>query len=307
MNTAKRYRGCLLGLAAGDAYGAPYESSSRGVVPADGMTGGGPHGLQPGQWTDDTSMALCLAESLIEKNGFDQTDQMLRYMNWYVHGHMSSTGRCFGVGNTTSQALEHFIKTCEISGRPSDMRGEGNGSIMRLAPVPMFYAKDMGYATEMSGASSMITHGSMVPIDACRYLGSIIAGILRGMEKTEVLADAFEPEPGYWTDYMLVDEIEMIRLGTYRYRDDADITGSGHAPKSLEAALWAFHNTDSFKDGCRMVVGLGEDTDTTAAIFGQMAGAYYGVDGIPDSWLSSLTDLEMITSMADRLYSMADL
>ncbi len=304
---AHRYRGCLLGLAAGDAYGAPYEFSESRVTPTDSITGGGPHDLQPGQWTDDTSMALCLAESLIEKKGFDPADQLGRYVDWYLRGHMSSTGTCFGIGNTTHSALNHYIKTRKLWGRPSDVTGEGNGSIMRLAPVPMFYAKNLMRAAAMSHASSITTHGHAVPADACRYLGLIIAGILQGMDKTAVLHDTFEPEQDYWGREPLEPEIDAIRLGSYRQQDGGDITGSGHAPKSLEAALWAFYHTDSFKDGCRKVVGLGDDTDTTAAIFGQMAGAYYGIEGIPDSWVSVLTEHEMIASMADKLCSLADL
>ena len=174
---AHRYRGCLLGLAAGDAYGAPYEFSESRVTPTDSITGGGPHDLQPGQWTDDTSMALCLAESLIEKKGFDPADQLGRYVDWYLRGHMSSTGTCFGIGNTTHSALNHYIKTRKLWGRPSDVTGEGNGSIMRLAPVSNVLCKEfdassgnvtrkLDYHARACGSSRC------VPVPGCDHCGN---------------------------------------------------------------------------------------------------------------------------------------
>lgn len=137
-----RYRGALLGLAAGDALGTTLEFKRSGsFVPIDDMAGGGPFGLPPGHWTDDTSMALCLAESLVERRGFDPVDQLERYLRWYRQGHLSSTGRCFDIGNTTREALHRFESTRQPYCGSTSPSSAGNGSIMRLAPVPLAFSQ----------------------------------------------------------------------------------------------------------------------------------------------------------------------
>jgi ADP-ribosyl-[dinitrogen reductase] hydrolase len=140
MDLLDRQRGCLLGLACGDAVGTTVEFSARGSFPPmTDMVGGGPFRLPVGAWTDDTSMALCLATSLVEKNGFDAHDQMTRYCQWYQNGYLSSTGRCFDIGLTVRGALARFQKSGEPFSGSTDPQAAGNGCIMRLAPVPMFY------------------------------------------------------------------------------------------------------------------------------------------------------------------------
>ena len=151
-----RYQGCLLGLAVGDALGTTVEFKPPGsFTPLADIVGGGPFGLEPGEWTDDTSMALCLAESLIEKNGFDPHDQMERYCKWYREGYMSSNGKCFDIGNTVRTALEIFEETGDHISGPTDSRSAGNGSIMRLAPVPLLFANFPEKAIQLSGESSI--------------------------------------------------------------------------------------------------------------------------------------------------------
>ena len=141
MELKDHYRGSLLGLAAGDALGTTLEFKSPGTfTPINDMVGGGPFGLQPGQWTDDTSMALCLAESLISRKGFDPLDQMERYRRWYREGYLSSTNTCFDIGNTVRCAIHAFERTNEPYSGSTNPQSAGNGSIMRLAPVPLFYA-----------------------------------------------------------------------------------------------------------------------------------------------------------------------
>jgi ADP-ribosyl-[dinitrogen reductase] hydrolase len=137
----QRYRGSLLGLAVGDALGTTLEFKPPGTFPPlTDMVGGGPFHLEPGQWTDDTSMALCLAESLIERQGFDPVDQLERYLRWYRQGHLSSNGRCFDIGTTVQTALHRFEHTHKPYCGPTDPMSAGNGSLMRLAPVPLAYA-----------------------------------------------------------------------------------------------------------------------------------------------------------------------
>ena len=297
----ERYRGCLLGLAAGDAVGTTVEFTSPGAFPpVTDMAGGGPFGLRPGEWTDDTSMALCLAESLIERRGFDAADQMDRYVRWRDEGHLSSNGRCFDIGTTVNSALRRFQRTGEAFAGSTDPQSAGNGSIMRLAPVPMAYAVDPQRAIAMSAESSRTTHGAQTCVDACRYLGGLIVGALRGDAKEALLAPYYHPT-GRWDMDAFHPEIAAIAGGSFARRSPPAIRGTGDVVQSLEAALWAFHRSLTFEEGCLLAVNLGEDADTTAAVYGQLAGAHYGDQGIPTRWRDTLAHRDLIVSFADRL------
>lgn len=306
MDKRERFRGCLVGLAVGDALGTTVEFRSPGSFkPVQDMVGGGPFHLLPGQWTDDTSMALCLAESLIECRGFDPVDQLQRYVRWYKEGHLSSNGRCFDIGNTVRQALERFQRTGEPYCGSTDPNSAGNGSLMRLAPVPMFYACQPQQAIEKSGESSRTTHGALTAVDACRYMGGLICGALKGERKEVLLSRRYAPVEGYWESHTLAKEIDGIAWGSFKNLQPPQIKGSGYVVKSLEAALWAFYRSDSFREGCLLAVNLGDDADTTAAIYGQLAGAYYGLVGIPDSWKEKLALYREIVTFADQLLDLS--
>jgi len=300
------YRGSILGLAVGDALGAPVEFKPPGYFePVTGMSSGGAFGLRPGQWTDDTSLALCLAESLVETNGFDLIDQLDRYVRWYREGHLSSTGECFDIGNTTKMALTRYESTKDPYSGPTDPTTAGNGSIMRLAPVPLAYAKDFATAVERSGESSKTTHGALEAVDSCRYLGGLIAASVTGVDKTEFLSNRYSHQPGYWIENPLCEKVDAIANGAFKEKAPPEINGSGYVIDCLEAALWAFYKTDSFREGCLLAVNLGDDADTTGAVYGQLAGAYYGASEIPKDWLQDLTLGSLVQSFADRLYEMA--
>jgi ADP-ribosyl-[dinitrogen reductase] hydrolase len=211
---ADRYRGALLGLAVGDALGTTLEFSRPGTFePIHDMVGGGPFGLEPGQWTDDTSMALCLAESLLERDGFDATDQMRRYVRWRREGHLSSTGACFDIGSTVSRALNRFEETGEAYAGSTDPRSAGNGSIMRLAPVPLFYAGDEATAIRRSADSSRTTHGAREAVDACRYMAALLLGAVAGVAKDELLSGRYTPVSGIWDDEPLAPAIDELARG----------------------------------------------------------------------------------------------
>jgi ADP-ribosyl-[dinitrogen reductase] hydrolase len=305
MQPIERYRGCLLGLATGDALGTTLEFQLPGTfTPIKDMIGGGPFGLQPGEWTDDTSMALCLAESLIEQNGFVPIDQLQRYLKWYKAGHLSSTGQCFDIGNTTSSALMRFEKTGEPYCGSTNPRSAGNGSIMRLAPVPLFFAQNPEDAIAFSGASSRTTHGAETAVDACRYLGALLVGAINGASRDQLLSAYYSPIPNYWQENPLVDEIDAIAAGSFKHRQPPEIQGSGYVVESLEAALWAFYHSQSFAEGCLLAVNLGDDADTTGAVYGQLAGAFYGEQGIPSSWRSRLAYRDLIASFAEQLFAL---
>jgi ADP-ribosyl-[dinitrogen reductase] hydrolase len=297
ITTLSRFRGSLFGLAAGDALGTTLEFKPPGAfTPIDDIVGGGPFRLKPGQWTDDTSMALCLAESLVETNDFDLADQLRRYLRWYRHGHLSSTGRCFDIGNATRSALERFEHDGDEYAGSEDPRTGGNGSIMRLAPVPLVYSRySIQRAGKQAGVSSMTTHRAPAAVDACRLLGELIAGASLGADKHELLA------PSFFHDGPLVPEVQAVADGSYRTKEPPAIRGTGYVVESLEAALWAFQRSSTFREGALLAVNLGDDADTTGAVYGQLAGAYYGEEAIPEEWRARLAMRETIESLADRL------
>jgi ADP-ribosylglycohydrolase len=294
-----RYRGCLLGLAVGDALGTTVEFEVPGTfAPIDDMVGGGPFALEPGQWTDDTSMALCLARSLVEQGRFDPIDQLERYLRWHRHGYMSSTGRCFDIGNTVRSALERFGQNRHAYCGSTDPATAGNGSIMRLAAVPLAYAHDRNRAILLAAESSRTTHGARAAVDGCRYLAALIVGALDGATR-EQLFDFSQAPPE------LCPEIAEIAGGSYLRRDPPQIRGTGYVVKCLEAALWAFARSSDFRGGCLLAANLGEDADTTCAVYGQLAGAYYGQQAIPGQWLDRLAMRQLIQRTADELLSLS--
>jgi len=305
MHKIERYRGCLLGLAIGDAVGTTLEFKPPGSFePITDMVGGGPFGLAPGEWTDDTSMALCLAASLIKRGGFDARDQMQRYIKWWREGYMSSTGRCFDVGITVSNALRRFEQTSNPFSGSTDPNTAGNGSLMRLAPVPLFFANNPIEAIERSGESSRTTHGAQTAVDACRYFAGLLVGAINGVDKEALLSPGYCPVPGYWDKHPLHPAIAVVANGSFKIKEPPEIRGTGYVVESLEAALWAFHRTNSFREAVLLAVNLGDDADTTGAICGQLAGAYYGLSGISEAWRTMVCKADLILSLADQLFNL---
>ena len=299
-----RYEGCLIGLAVGDAVGTTVEFKLPGsFAPVTDMVGGGPFRLEPGEWTDDTAMALCLAVSLTECDGFDAGDQMERYTRWWREGYLSCTSDCFDIGLTVSDALRRYRDTGEPFAGSTNPHSAGNGSLMCLAPAPLFFAFDPEHAIAMSGESSRTTHGAATCIDACRYFGGLLVGAIQGATKETLLAPRYSPLAGLWERAPLCAEIDEVAAGSFQRKEPPQIIGSGYVVKSLEAALWAFNRSATFAEGCLLAVNLGDDADTTAAIYGQIAGAYYGIAGIPDVWRERVAWGDYITELAGRLYA----
>ncbi len=302
-----RYLGALLGLAAGDALGTTLEFRPPGTfAPLTDMTGGGPFHLAPGQWTDDTSMALCLARSLAVRGGFDPRDQMDRYLRWRKTGYLSSTGACFDVGNTVLQALVRYVETGNPFSGPTDPMSAGNGSLMRLAPVPLAWRRNPAAAVRLAGESSRTTHGARAAVDACRYFSGLIVGALGGASKDELLGPGYAPVEGLWKGRPLVPEVAAVAAGSFKDKDPPGVRGTGYVVDSLEAALWAFHRSDGFREGALRAVNLGDDADTTGAVFGQIAGAYYGASGIPGGWLDRLARRERVEEAARALLALSE-
>jgi len=289
-----RFRGCLLGLAVGDAVGTSVEFKPRGSFPAvTGMVGGGPFHLKAGQWTDDTSMALCLATSLITKDGFDAIDQMDRYWDWYRNGYLSSTGQCFDIGNTIRQALETYQRTGDPFSGSTAPETAGNGCLMRLAPIPLFYFPDLEKTISFAGESSRTTHGALECVEASQLFAEMLYRALSGMSREAILFNTAVT--------LSSPKVAAIASGEYRQKSMAQIKGTGYVVESLEAALWCFYRTDTFETAVLQAANLGDDADTTAAICGQIAGAFYGDSGIPGTWLETLFMREEIADLADKL------
>lgn len=281
----------------GDAVGAAVEFKARGTfAPVTDMMGGGPFGLAAGQWTDDTSMALCLATSLLECGGFDARDQMDRYRRWARQGELSSTGTCFDIGRTVAAAIRRFEQTGDPVAGSRDPHSAGNGSIMRLAPIPLFYFPDLAAVDTHAAESSRTTHGAPECIDACRLLGRMICRGMDGQAKDAVTG-------GDGTSFVGAPSIVALARGVHLAKPESAIRGTGYVVDSLEAALWCFETTDTFQAAILRAANLGDDSDTTAAVCGQLAGAFYGASQIPTTWLHKLSLSALITDLADRMFA----
>lgn len=285
-----RAKGCLIGLAIGDAMGAPVEFCDHGTFePVSDYRYGGPFNLKAGQWTDDTSQALCLADSLILQGQYDEIDFARRLLNWYTYGYNSSTGKCFDIGVGTQLALNRFSLTGQVASLPSSA---GNGCIMRLAPVPIAFFRDIGVATEKSKESCKVTHGHPEAFDCAGYLGSLLAELILSKSASETYN--FEVGPAF----VKIASSTHPELKEY----EKFINVSGQVTDTLAAALFCFHATETFEECILKAVNLGGDTDSVGAVAGQMAGAYYGLSSIPENWVSKLQDCEQILSKADQLF-----
>jgi ADP-ribosyl-[dinitrogen reductase] hydrolase len=280
--------GALLGLAVGDAVGAAIEFSSKPKFAlVNELVGGGPHRLKAGEWTDDTAMALALAESLYDDPVLDAADLMDRFVDWWRNGTYSCTGTCFDIGLTTRGALERYLLSNNPYSGSSDQRASGNGALMRISPVAIRYWHDLETALEIAERQTLTTHGSPETIRASRLLTRLLTRAIGGHPLTGILSG---------------DEADEV--GFRDLHRDA-ITGSGYVVKSLQAALWAVNRTSDFRSAILLAANLGDDADTTAAIAGQLAGAVYGVSGIPKEWLGRLAWRARLESSADQLFTAA--
>ena len=291
----ERYQGALLGLATGDALGTTLEFKPPGSFsPLEDLVGGGPFYLEAGQWTDDTSMALCLAQSLIESQGFDARDQMHRYCDWWKNGTLSSTGRCFDIGTTVANALHSFLSNGDAFAGDTHPLTAGNGSLMRLVPVVMYFHPNLDEVQHYAVESSRTTHGSRECLEACRYFACLLSACFSGASKDALLKD--------FAFISTSKKVQKIAQGSYLDKPMENIKGTGYVIDCLEAALRCFADSDNFNDAILLAANLGDDADTTAAVCGQLAGAFYGVSGIRQDWQDKIFMRAEILAFADKLY-----
>jgi ADP-ribosyl-[dinitrogen reductase] hydrolase len=290
-----RAAGSLLGLAVGDAVGTTLEFRSRDTYePLRDMIGGGPFRLNAGEWTDDTAMALAIAESLLQNPELDEFDLLDRFVRWHTTGEYSCTGRCFDIGNTISQALRRFRGTRERFPGSTDLQSAGNGSLMRLAPIAVRFWNKRNSLQDAAARQSRTTHGAPEAVDACVLFAEVLADAIEGKPRSEVLRSRTGEYAG---------DIGRIAAGCWRGNPRQDIPSSGYVAHSLEAAFWCVASTADFGSAVLRAANLGGDADTTAAIAGQLAGALYGLEGIPARWRHRLAWGQRIEATATSLFT----
>ncbi|WP_262269573.1 ADP-ribosylglycohydrolase family protein [Microvirga yunnanensis] len=291
---ADRARGTLLGLAIGDALGATLQFTRRDSTPVvRDLVGSGPFRLEPGQWTDDTSMALCLADSLIACPDFNRWDLMDRFVRWWRCGENSVTGTCFDIGKTTQKALALYERTGKTAREGSqDSKQAGSGSLKRLAPVVIAAVPDRSLATVLAELQSRLTHPAPIAHDACRFFAQLLVEAITGGSKDSVLRSR---------PWFGASEIRVIAAGEWEPKSRDEIYSSGYVVSTLEAALWCVAGTDSFEEALILAANLGDHSDTVAAVTGQLAGALYGMSGIPQRWLDNVAWKDQILDRANAL------
>lgn len=298
----ERFQGALMGLAVGDALAANTQFRKPGTfAPVGDLLGGGPFDLPRGAWSDDTAMALLLAESLLERDGFDAHDQVQRYGRWTREGYGSATGQCVGIAANVARALA----TAQYKNQPfagsHDPEQLDKDSLSRVAPVVMFFFADARLGISRAVDAARITAQAPLVLDCVRLLAAMIHVALSGRDKIAIL----RPPLDLWSTPSTRLEVMSLYEGSYTRRAPPDITGGGHILQALEAALWAFHQADSFREGALLAANLGRDSDVVTSVYGALAGAHHGVSAIPGIWRNSLMKKELITDTADRVLTHA--
>ena len=298
-----RARGMLVGLAVGDALGAPYEFGyTSELIKERGDEIAHLHSsmiLPTGAWTDDTSMALCLADSLLEKDGYDSYDIMDKFRKWVVFGYRSFDEKpAFDVGTQTANAIGRFHKYPVIAKDEPKTESAGNGAIMRLAPIVIANASslDLEHTLKMAELSCRETHDSIMAIAVTRIFAKALYYALQRKEKREIVDYCKEKVLGKGYDNLFGRALEK----------DGEILKNlgGYIVDAFTIALWGFLRSNTFRDGMIEVIRLGGDTDTNAACYGQLAGAYYGYEAIPKEWRDNIQAGDELVELADKLFGM---
>jgi ADP-ribosyl-[dinitrogen reductase] hydrolase len=298
----ERFQGALVGLAVGDALAANTQFRKPGSFsPVGDLLGGGPFDLPRGAWSDDTAMALLLAESLLEREGFDAHDQVQRYGRWTREGYGSSTGQCVGITASTARALAQAQYKRQPFAGSHDPGQLDKEPLCRVAPVVMFFFADAAQAVSQAAEAARITAQAPIVLDCMRLLAAMLHRALAGRDKPAIL----KPDRDAWVTSSTRSEVLAVFDGSYIVRQPPEITGGGHIVQALEAALWAFHSSDSFREGALKAANLGRDSDVVTAVYGALAGAHHGVSAIPGIWRNSLMKQELVMETADRVLTHA--
>lgn len=302
MSFLSRARGALVGLAVGDTLGTTNEFQPTGTFPPiTNMVGGGVFVLKPGQWTDDTSMALCLADSLLAQGRYDSFDVMERYERWRCEGYRSSTGRCFDIGNQVNHALDAFRDQPRVPRGAPRTTSAGNGSIMRLAPVVIagFPSRDPREVVATAGLSARETHYSVEAEAGTEVFAALLVGALLGWEPDRIV-DVSWASTGAAFD----DVAARVISADPTTRASWEASTSGYIIDGLRLAVHGLLDFSSFDEAVLALANLGGDADTNAAIYGQLGGAFFGVEAIRPSWRAQIHDGDQIDALACDLVAL---
>ena len=288
-----------MGLAVGDAVGTTNEFKVAGTFkPITDMVGGGPFLLKPGQWTDDTSMALCIADSLLAMGRYDSFDVMERYQRWFSKGYRSSTDRCFDIGGQVRAALFDFEHEQRVPVTAERSNRAGNGAIMRLAPIVIagFEHREIREIVVTAGLSARETHYSVEAEAGTEVFAALLVGALLGWAPEHII------NVGWASTGPAFDEMAARVISTDpAERASWESETSGYIVHGLRLAVHGLLDFPSFKDATLAIANLGGDADTNCAIYGQLGGAFYGIEAIPASWRSTLYQGEEIDALAQSL------
>lgn len=298
-----------MGLAVGDALGVPVEGSGREGLkgsPVTGMRGYGVHHQPPGTWSDDTSLTLCLVDSLCA--GYDLDDIGQRFCRWLYDGYWTPWGYPFGIGGTTAKAISRLAGGIEP--RLAGLRDEysnGNGSLMRILPVALYFAPAGDEALlEAAHEVSSITHAHPRSQMACGIYTLVASHLLAGDDPHLAYSQAVQKAARYYLTPPFDEELEHFRRvlgGRLGELDESRIGSGGYVVETLEAAIWCLLTRESYRDTVLAAVSLGGDTDTTAAVAGGLAGIWYGLDGIPGEWISGLARVDDVKRLLNRFHA----
>jgi ADP-ribosylglycohydrolase len=298
----ERFQGALVGLAVGDALAVHTQFRKPGTfAPVGDLLGGGPFDLPRGAWTDDTAMALLLGESLIEREGFDGHDQVQRYARWQREGYGSSTGQSVGISASVARALAMAQYKRQPFAGSHDPDQLEKDPLSRVAPAVMYFFADARAAVAKASEAARVTVQAPMALDCVRLFAAMLHQALSGRDKDSVL----RPPREMWESPTTRPEVFAIYDGAWARRPAQEITGGGNILQALEAAVWCFQRSANYREGALFAANLGRDADVVAAAYGQLAGAYHGVSGIPGIWRNSLMKHEVVIDTADRLLTHA--
>ena len=302
----------LYGAIVADALGVPVEFRDRESLrqnPVTDMTGYGTYNLPKGSWSDDSSMMLCLADSIAKKGSIDYDDIMNNFLNWFKHAEYSPDNKVFDIGRTCLRAISHYEQGIEaLKCGPNEEKDNGNGSLMRIAPLPLYLfhaypdkTMEQEAAYEIIHNVSSLTHGHAISLIACDIYCTLMIEILRGRKK-EDLQDCVFPEIEKFVrkhaEYKsALEKIDRLFQPSFKDTPEAGIKSSGYVVDTLEAALWCFLNTNTYRDCVLKAVNLGRDTDTVACVAGSIAGLYHG--DIPTDWISSIRNKQLVDKIIE--------
>jgi len=304
----ERVAGGIVGLVVGDALGLPAQFRGRDELrrnPIKGMVRSEYFGTPPGTWSDDSSLALATVDAII-REGLDLNAIAEAFVDWLERGEYTPFGEAFDIGSTVSSAILRLI-----SGEPPTSSGlwrASNGSLMRILPIPLYtHCLPPEDVVEWAFKASAITHSHPLALLSCGYYSLLIKAVMEGRDKREALETASKQlvsiiksrhpnlikhlEPG--GELGRVITLEILNA------EEGEVQSTGYVVHTLEASIWAFHRTNTFREALLLAVNLGDDADTVGAVCGGLAGTYYGIKAIPSEWVNSLRRREYVLSLAE--------